>query len=203
MLLALSKKIHSIIMSKCLEQNHTTPLPRGPQITPELEMRNIAFFQTACLSEGAERAFSSKAKLWSLWSVGHVAEEMLIMWLCAGLVCCDLEGSSHGATGLGEMRGVTTGTALGKKKAIQTLSNCAFSLPSFGLAYPNTFQMSQEFDTYYSVSPSVWLCLNPLSFLFLPAHLNSAFSTAKPQDFCLLSLCMLQSQGSLCELYHQ
>lgn len=122
-------KIHSIIMLNCLKQNHTIPLPRGPQITPELEMRNIAFFQTACLSEGAERAFSCKAKLWSLWSVGHVAEEMLIMWLYAGLVCCDLEGSSHGAMGLGEMRGVTTGTALGKKKKSDpnTVKLCIFS----------------------------------------------------------------------------
>lgn len=132
------------------ESNRTTLslLPRGPQITPELEMRNIAFFQTACLSEGAERAFSSKAKLWSLWSVGHVVEEMLIMWLCEGLVCCDLEGSSHGATGLGKMRRVTTGTALGTKKKRFKLSNCAFSFPSSGLAYTNTFPMSQDFDTY-------------------------------------------------------
>lgn len=92
-----NETIHGIILSDWLEQNHTILQPRGPQITPELEMRNIAFFQTACLSEEAGRAFSSKAKLWSLWSVGHVAEEMLIMWLRAGLVCCDLEGSSHGA----------------------------------------------------------------------------------------------------------
>ena len=148
------------------KRTRTIPPPRGPQITPELEMRKRCFAPgSVFIRRGAESAFfSSKAKLWSLWSVGHVAEEMLIMWLCASLVCCDLEGSSHGAMGLCGTRGVTTGSAPGRggKKVTKHCQTVHF-LPSSGRAYTNTFPVSQGSDTHYTVSLSVWLRLNLLS----------------------------------------
>lgn len=199
-----------------LEQNHTLPQPRGPQITPELEMRNIASFQTACLSEEAEKPFASKAKLWSLWSVGHVVEEMLIMWLCSGLVCCDLEGSSHGALRFCETRGVTAGTAPGRKKMTQTLSNWAFSLIFWSCLYkhfPNVRGFQHVLVLFRRVSiwlALVWLRLNLSSSLLLPAHLHSAPSTAKPHNkitvrllLCMLPESITKPKGGLCKLWHQ
>lgn len=109
-----------------------------------------------------------------------------------------------GAMGLLEMRGMTTGTALGKKKNGPKHCQTVHFLPSSGPAYTNTLPESQDFDTYYIVSPSVCLCLNP-SFLSHPVHLSIAFSAA-PQDFCgadFLFSCYretLQCQGGLCKL---
>lgn len=120
------------------------PSAKRPTNNTRIRDENHHFLPDSMFIYGAEKAFSSKAKLWSLWSVGRVAEEMLIMRLCTGLVCCDLEGSSYGAVGLRGMRGVTTGTAPGREKP-QTLSNCARSLPSTGLAHTNTFPESQDF----------------------------------------------------------
>ncbi len=59
-------------------------------------------------------------------------------------------------------------------KPIQTLSKCHRSLTHITLCL--------HLSGYV-------LILFPFS--FLSSHLNSVFSTAKPQDFCLLSLCML------------
>lgn len=87
------------------------------------------------------------------------------MWLCGGLVCCDLEGSSHGAVELCEMRGTTTGTAAGKekKKRNQTLSNCAFS-PIF-------------WSSQYKHFPSVRILTHYFSFLCLSRSATTISST--------------------------
>lgn len=106
------------------------------------------------------------------------------MWLYAGLVCCDLEGSSHGAMGLREMRGVTTGNRPGNEKKNDP-NTVKFAKSFFFLPSTSTFYKHFPSFTYYTVSPSVWLCLNRLFFFH---SFTSQFSATKPHDFFLLSL---------------
>lgn len=93
------------------------------------------------------KSFSFKAKVCSLWSVGYVVEEMLIMWLSAGLVCCDLEGFSLGTMWFYKTRSdLRNRTKIKKKKSYLTTEIFPFSWFSAG------FSVSQNSDIQHGIA---------------------------------------------------
>lgn len=197
------------ILSNWLEQNHTIPQTRGPQITPELHEKHYFLPDSMFIWKGRVSVFIQGQALVSVISrpcCGGNAYYVVVLGPCLLWPW----GLFPWRNGLREMRGVTTGTALGKQKKSDptTVKLCIFShifRSSLYKLFPNVTGFWHIL--YHTVS----ICLGRSwsSFLFIPYCPSQFCSFCRYMTRFAFALLMhvttkhLQREGSICKLFHQ